>query len=779
MKRLPILLATLMCLSVSAPAMSQGLLVAPDQRLPRPFIRPRPQQPTLTYAIDEIGIKARIRDQVAEVQVSQTFVNTGTRQIQVQFMFPLPYDGAIESLTLLVDGKELTAKLMPADQARSKYEEIVRRSQDPALLEWMGHGMFQTSVFPVPAGAKRTVTLNYDQLLRKNQGATDFIFPLSNARYTAGAVKKLDISVSIESGLPIKNIYSPSHDLKIERSGKKNAVVTSVVKNSIPTEDFRLFYDANPKKLGTSVLSYRPNKKEDGYFLLLTTPQISSEAEPIEKNVVFVVDKSGSMSGEKIKQAKSALKFVLNNLSDGDRFNIVVYDSSVESFRSKLVRFDEETRQTAIGFVEGIYAGGGTNINGALTSAMGHLKNSERPSYIIFLTDGLPTSGETNESKIAVSARRLNKNHARLLSFGVGYDVNSRLLDRLARDNSGASEYVRPNEDIETAVSRVYRRIQSPVLADVKVDFEFDELKTSEGKPVNRVYPGGRFDLFAGEQLVVVGRYRKSGKAKVTIRGAVGDDKHQYDFPAELIGSSDDQTNGFVEKLWVIRRIGEIIDEIDLNGKNDELVKELVQLSTRHGILTQYTSFLADETVRPTDLASSSAFRSNSGRASSDLRLLERADGESGVRQRAGKQLFKNAQNASGFGADQYGRGSGSLPAPGGVGGGFGGRPGGLPAATTAPSSDASVVSGATAQSTVRQVGQMTLYKRGKMLVTPETAELDVTKDKDKLVIIKRYSKEYFALVKANNTQQNQLLSNQGPDEELLVKLRGKNYLIK
>ncbi|OYV81029.1 MAG: hypothetical protein B7Z73_18565, partial [Planctomycetia bacterium 21-64-5] len=389
----------------------------------------------------EIDVHVKLLEQIARVQVSQSFVNTGSTHMEVCFMFPLPYDGAIDQLTLLVDGKEFPARLLPKDEARKTYEAIVRKNRDPALLEWVGTGMFQTSVFPVPPGAERKVTLRYSQLCRKNHGLTDFLFPLSTAKYTSHPVEKLKIEVAIESKGEIKNVYSPTHTVELKRDAH-NATVVYKSENLVPSSDFRLLYDAESGKLGTSVLSYKPQAGDDGYFLLLTTPAIERAGEQPKKTVVFVVDRSGSMTGPKIEQAKGALKFVLNNLREGDLFNIIAYDNAVESFRPELQRFDDETRKAALGFVEGIYAGGSTNIDGALAVALGQLADSSRPSYVLFLTDGLPTVGDVNEQKIVANSQANNHVRARVVAFGVGYDVNSRLLDKLVRQNFGQSEYV-------------------------------------------------------------------------------------------------------------------------------------------------------------------------------------------------------------------------------------------------------------------------------------------------------------------------------------------------
>ncbi len=645
-------LTAFLFLMITAMARAQGLLVVTDPneqvRLPRPIIiwpnpipRPVPPLPPESYKIKELEVQARLIDQVAQVQVSQTFVNTGSRPMEVAFVFPLPYDGAIEQMTLLIDGKEFPARLLDAKDARRMYEEIVRKNRDPALLEWMGTGLFRTSVFPVPAGAARTVSLRYSQLCRKQEGLTDFLFPLSTAKYTSEAVEKVEIRASIESQEEIKNIYSPTHAIEIKRPDDRHATVAFSSKNEVPNSDFRLLYDVGKGKVGARVLSYRPDSGQDGFFLLLASPEIkAAHDQRPPKTVMFVIDRSGSMNGKKIEQVRAALKYVLNNLRPGDLFNIVAYDTYVESFRPELQRFDEETRKAALGFVEGIYAGGSTNIDGALHTALGQLQDSSRPTYVIFLTDGLPTAGETNEMKIVADSKEWNKVHARIFTFGVGYDVNGRLLDKLVRENFGQSEYVRPNEDIEDRVSKLYSRIESPVLTGVRLDFAYDDVPAEEGRPVNRVYPKDSFDLFAGEQLVVVGRYRKPGTVKVIVEGTLGDSKQKFDFPATLVDKSNDESFGFVEKLWAVRRVGEILDELDFHGKNDELVKELVDLATKHGILTPYTSFMADERTSVHDMAS------NASRAAERLSALSQSSGAGGFVQRDLKATFQRRRGA-------------------------------------------------------------------------------------------------------------------------------------
>jgi len=780
---IPILIASAILLA-PAVAGAQGVLVVVDPnqqvRLPRPIViwppypphPPRPPRPPVpppippaTYKIREIDVNARLVDQVAEVQVSQTFVNSGSRQLEVSFIFPLPYEGAVHQMTLLVDGKEFPARLLSAEEARRIYEEIVRKNRDPALLEWMGTGLFKTSVFPVPPGASRTVSLRYSQICRKQEGLTDFLFPLSTAKYTSHAVEKVNIRATIESHEEIKNIYSPSHAVKIKRPDDRHATVTYHVENEVPASDFRLFFDVGKGKVSTRVLSYRPDAGEDGFLLLLASPKIKHRDEKLPaKTVVFVVDRSGSMSGKKIEQARGALKFVLNNLRTGDLFNIVAYDSEVESFRPELQRFDDKSRGAALGFVEGIYAGGSTNIDGALRTTLAQLQDSSRPSYVLFLTDGLPTAGVTNEMQIVQNAQQANHVRARIFTFGVGYDVNSRLLDKLVRENFGQSEYVRPDEDIEDRVSRLYSRIEAPVMTDVAIEFAFDEARAEEGKPVNRLYPKGSFDLFAGEQLVVVGRYKRHGRAKVVVSGSVDGKTEKLDFPADLIKKSSDESYAFIERLWAVRRVGEIIDELDLGGKNDELIRELVDLSTRHGILTPYTSFLADENTRVDDLASHAA------RADRRLMFLEESEGYGGFIQREFKGSLQRAAQAAPAATGQSSLAADAAQIAAGQMGGRG-RAGGAMGGDSFRYAAEAAKELESAAETVRYVGNRAFYRRGEQWFDATVTE----KQKAEAIRVRQFSDDYFELARRYGRTLSQYMVF---DEPVLLNVGERAYLI-
>ena len=739
------------------PLLGQGFLISTEDpsRLPRPIViwpphpHPRPPLPPVQYKISELEVQARLADQVAQVQVSQSFVNTGSRQLEASFVFPLPYDGAVEQMTLLVDGREFPARLLKAEEARRLYEDIVRRSRDPALLEWMGTGLFKTSVFPVPPGAKRTVTLRYSQLCRRSEGLVDFLFPLSTARYTSEPVDRVEFRLSIESGDEIKNIYSPTHPVEIRRPDAHRAVVTLSQRSQVPSADFRLFYDVGRGRLGARLLSYRPKADEDGYFLLLASPEIKAAQARPRKTVVFVVDRSGSMSGKKIEQARSAARSILDTLRNDDLFNIIAYDSQVEAFRPELQRYSPETRRAALGFIEGLFAGGSTNIDAAMAMALGQLRDSKQPSYVMFLTDGLPTAGLTNEMQIAANARKANNVRARIFVFGVGYDVNSRLLEKLAREGFGYAQYVRPEEDIESAVGRLASRVESPVMTDVRLEFALDDAR-ADAAVINRLYPKGPMDLFAGEQLAVVGRYRRSGAAKVIVRGTIAGQEQKSEFPANLVAKSPDEGRAFVEKLWAVRRVGEILEEIDLSGKNQELIEELVALSTRHGILTPYTSFLADEAAQLHDVTT------NIHRTGERLKALNEVSGYSGVAQRAMRGVL---QRASQFAP------AAAAPVPADA------KPYAVAGRPIYPAELATDREAEAVQRNVRQVANRAFYHHDGRWVD---ATLTKTQE-SQAQRVKQFSPEYFELARRHGRELTQYLVF---DEPVLVAVGTQAYLV-
>lgn len=765
-------------------AVSQVVVVRDGRRIVRPPV-------SAQFRIQEVSVNATLKDQVATVQMAQVFENQSSFTIEAQFLFPLPEGAAISDLTLVVDGKELTGELKKREDARRIYESIVRQQKDPALLEYIGNGVFRTSVFPIPARQKRRVEIRYTQLLKKDSGLVDFTLPLGTLKHTTQPIEKAVVSVRLDTTEPLKTVYSPTHDFDIDRPDETRARCSLTLRNVVRPSDVRLMFGTRGGDVGMNLISYRPHADQDGYFLLLASPRVrSKKGQQIPKTVVFVVDRSGSMSGEKIDQAKAALKYMVNQLGDKDTFNIVSYSSDVDVFREELEVVNADTRKAALAYIDDIYSGGGTNINDALTAALTQLKDRKRPSYVMFFTDGLPTVGVKDERRIAANAKKVNEVASRVFSFGVGYDVNSRLLDRLSRDHRGTSVYVKPTEDIEVASSNMFRKVSAPVLTDIAVRIT-PQNHDSDRRAIKRVYPRELTDLFRGEQLVMVGRYRASGPARVVLTGEVNGKKKKYELDAKLDADSQTATNSYVEKLWATRRIGEIIDELDLNGRNQELIDELVALSLRHGIMTPYTAFLADENVQLT------ANEGNVRRARMLLGRLGEAGGASGFRQREFKKALQAAptaeaalSTADAINSFDSGGGAGAgQSAQRGLGGG-----GGLPSAGRAgsrPNRSMSKISGfgglpgkhadeesgeSRRRERIRRIGTKTFYWKENAWRDAEFDDQDKAKQKQTAVIeVEQFSKQYFELAAKDKGKWSKYLSLK---ERVEVVLEGKRYRI-
>ena len=671
---------------------------------------PRPGPPPVFYEVKQISVNAFIRDQVAETQVSQTLYNPSGRVMEAELFFPLPEGGAVQQFTLLVDGQELPGRLLPKDEARQIYEEIVRRKNDPALMEYVGYGLFKTSIFPIPPGASRTITIKFTQLCEKRNGIVQYAYPFGTQKFSGGAVGKLTFRARIQTTEPLKTIYSPTDQVRVERPDNREAIVSFEEERVRREKDFKLSFSAENGEVGASILSFRPDNTQDGYFMLLASPEVKADnaRRIIPKTVIFVLDRSGSMEGKKLEQAKEALKFVLNNLRDGDLFNIVDYDDDVRTWKPELMRYNSNTRREALRYTEAIESGGGTNIYNALEAAMRQVQNDERPNYVLFLTDGLPTAGNTNEMAISENATRLNKHKTRLFAFGVGEDVNARLLDRLVSGNGGRSEYVSLEDNLEAKIAAFYAGINAPVLSNLKIEVD--------GTDVNRAYPQSLPDMFEGGQLVWVGRYNKSGRVTIKMTGKIGDEARKFTFNASLANESDGSTHSYVEKIWATRRIGYLIDQIDLNGRKDEWVQELVSLSKKHGILTPYTSFLADENVDFRD------DRANIGRAGESLKDLQEVSGGYANAQRSAKQTMMNAASPA------------AAPPP----------PAMRPEAEAKPDAQ-----------TIRQLGTKTFFLRNGVWI-----EADITPAEEvKAQVVKQLSDAYFTLARSQTAEFNQYLN--------------------
>ncbi|NOZ63817.1 MAG: VWA domain-containing protein [Caldiserica bacterium] len=544
-----------------------------------PPVRPHPVPIPHTLSVRYHRVQVTIENNIATTTIDQIFKNDSNVDLEGTYIFPLPENAAITRFSMYIDGKKVSGEILDRERARKIYEDIVRRMKDPALLEYVGRNMFRARVYPIPKQGEKRIELVYQETLPYDAGIYKYVYPLDTERFSPRPLKEVSISVKIKSLLPIKNVYSPSHqiDVKIQ---KFTAECGYEAKNVKPDKDFTLYYTVSEKDVGLNLLTYRKLGKT-GYFMLLISPG-KLTGKSINKDIVFIIDTSGSMSGNKIKQAKEALRFCINSLNRGDRFNIITFATAVNSYRNKLVPATPKNVNSALEFVAGLEARGGTNIDQALLTGVGIFEETKRPRMIVFLTDGQPTVGVRSVKDILNNLKKANQSEARIFVFGVGNDVNTHLLDRIAEVHRGVTEYVVPGEDIEVKVSSFYRKISEPILSDISLDF--GKIKTRE------IYPSTLPDIFRGTQLVLLGRYEGKGAARIVLKGYVnGREKkfvYQGQFPRE--NRSDD----FIPRIWATRKIGYLMNEIRLKGKNRELVDEIINLSKQYGIITPYTSFL-------------------------------------------------------------------------------------------------------------------------------------------------------------------------------------------
>jgi Ca-activated chloride channel homolog len=538
--------------------------------------------------IDYHRVNVSIEDQIATTKVDMEFENTGNGLAEGTFLFPLPLEASVDELIMYIDGQPIEAKILKADEARAIYDEIVRQYRDPALLEYVGMNAVQANVFPIPPGESRRIEISYTQILEVDNGLLHYVYPVDVTNLLSKrAIDDMSISVDVVSDDPISTVYSPSHDIAISRADDDKSFRAGYETSSfVPGDDFSLYYGIASDTINVNLLTYRESASEDGFFMLLVQPPLElPEEQNIAKDVIIVLDQSGSMDGDKWQQAREAAVYVLENLNPQDRFNVILFSTGWRVFSNQMEA--PEQAQGAIDWVRGQYAEGGTDINGALTTAL-EMADAERPTTVLFMTDGLPTEGEIEIDKILGNVEAAAKSNVRIFTFGVGDDVDTFLLDAIVRDHRGAGSYVRPNERIDEAVASLYNKISAPVLTDVEVDFG--------GVMVDTTYPAQPLpDLFAGSQLTIVGRYRGDAEdIQISLSGQVNGQEQTFiyegmDFPARAGGED------FIGRLWATRRIGDLLNNIRLNGENPELVDSVVNLSIRYGIITPYTSFLIDE----------------------------------------------------------------------------------------------------------------------------------------------------------------------------------------
>ena len=579
--------------------------------------------------ISEVKADVRILQQVATTTMEVGISNSTTRIQEAEMLVPVPDGAVVRGFTFEGSAKEPTARLLPKAEAQSIYRSIVAKLRDPALLEFAGYGLVRSSVFPVPPGGKQRVRLVYEHVLKADGNRVDYVLPRSES-FEASDIP-WSVSVRINSTSAISAIYSPSHQVAVEHTGNQQALVRTSGANKLEPGPFRLSYLANANDLSASLLAYPDSRTGGGYFLLLAG--VPADARPrdgvaIKREVTLVIDRSGSMSGDKIEQARSAALQVVEGIEAGEAFNIIDYSDSIARFAEKPVIKDQNTLRQARAYINRLKADGGTNIHDALVEAMRQPATANMLPLTIFLTDGVPTSGETRETAIRNAVVAANTHKRRIFSFGVGYDLNAPLLTSISNATRAATTFVLPNENVEAKVSEVFRRLSGPVLSDPQLA-TLDPSGNVTTRAVRELLPVQLNDLFEGDQLVLLGQYQSGEPLHFRLTGNYLGAPRTFDLKFDL--SKATTRNAFVPRLWASRKIARLIEIISEAGADNtavsgrggissavalnarglrpstdsaaamadpklkELVDEIIRLSTEYGILTEYTAFLATD----------------------------------------------------------------------------------------------------------------------------------------------------------------------------------------
>jgi Ca-activated chloride channel family protein len=531
-------------------------------------------------------VTVRIEDGHAVTQVEQQFYNPHDVSVAGRYLFPVPPDAILSRFEATVDGQLQQVERQDRAETNAALYAILAQQHDPSLLQYVD---WESLAFDLtlPPGGSRVMTLEYEEVLAPRGGLYSYRYVLSTERYSFLPLDEVSVTVDLRSSSGLASVYSSSHQVVTERLGPNTARISWEAESVTPTEDFELYFAPAEGGYGGGLLTGERNGQ--GHFLFLFSPEAQPhQTDVLPKDIVFVIDCSGSMEGEKIEQARNALHHILGQLGSDDRFTIIGFDERLYVFDYALQTVEAEPLLEAQRYLDRLSAEGSTDLESALQAGLEILLGSEERAatrMVVFLTDGLPTAGITDEAIISRAVARTNTAaNARLHVFGVGYDVNTHLLDRLAADNGGTVTYVQPGENLESALTEFYGKIAHPLLTDVKVEFE--------GVETSDRYPQALPDLFQGSSLLLAGRYRATGDTvAVRVRGWAGNERREYTYHFEL---KEAGAHDFVPRLWATRRAGALLDRVRVDGESQSLIDEIRELGLGYGIVTPYTTFVIE-----------------------------------------------------------------------------------------------------------------------------------------------------------------------------------------
>ena len=566
-------------------------------------------------------VRGAISGFIARVTVTQTFENTADKNIEAVYTFPLPEDAAVDDMTIQIGSRTVRGVIKKREEARAIYEKAKSTGHAAALLDQERPNIFTQSVANILPGEQVTVTISYLQTLQYEDGSYTFVFPMVvGPRYIpGGAIGKqaggwspdtdkvpdasritppvappgtraghdVSLELAIDAGVPIQSVKSTLHDIDVMNTSANTAAVKLRNEAEIPNKDFILKYDVAGSKIEDAVLSQAApagSKLSGGYFTFILQPPARVAAEDVTpKELVFVLDTSGSMWGFPLEKGKELVMRALDELYPGDTFNIITFSGDTHILFPEPVYPTAENIRKAKDLLSTRTGGGGTEMMKAIRASLDPSDKQDHLRVVCFVTDGYVG----NDMEIIGEIQK--HPNARVFSFGIGNSVNRFLIEGMAKAGRGDSEIVSLSDKADAAAHRLYERLRSPLLTDVSIDWN--------GLPVTDVYPQKLRDLFSGKPLVITGRYTSGAKGTIRLQGNQAGEKVVREIPMTL--STEPAKQNIVPSFWARRKIDELMSQ-DWSGMQSgsvkpEVQKEIVQLGLDYRLMTQFTSFVAVE----------------------------------------------------------------------------------------------------------------------------------------------------------------------------------------
>ncbi|MCD9185544.1 MAG: marine proteobacterial sortase target protein [Pyrinomonadaceae bacterium] len=598
-------LSLLFVFSIQAQKITQGELSAVS----------KDGKPLGACPLKHTDVKAEISGFLSRVKVTQEFENNFTDKIEAVYVFPLPNNAAVDDMTMKIGERTVRGKIMKREEAREVYETAKSNGQIASLLDQERPNIFTQAVANILPGEKVIIEISYVETLKYEAGTYEFVFPMVvGPRYIPGtptgqqaggfapdtdkvpdgsritpqvaktrAGHDISLEVKLDAGVPVESVVSKSHQVESAMLSANSYSVKLKNENTIPNKDFILRYDVAGKKIEDAVLLHRGEK--GGYFSLILQPPDKVDAQDVTpKEIVFVVDTSGSMEGFPLDKAKESMKMALNGLNPQDTFNLITFAGDTAVLFEKPVSATPENLKKAWVFMESRQGGGGTEMMKAIRTALDPSDSQQHVRIVCFMTDGYVG----NEAEILSEIQK--HQNARIFSFGIGSSVNRYLLDKMAEEGRGEVEYVSLNDDGSAAAKRFHERVRNPLLTDISVDF--GNLKVAD------VYPQKINDLFSAKPVVIQGRFTNAGSGVIKLKGKSFGREIVREIPVNL--PENEPLHDVLATLWARTRIDDLTKQ-DYQNTKPEIKEQITSLGIEYRLMTQFTSFVAVEERVVTD----------------------------------------------------------------------------------------------------------------------------------------------------------------------------------